>query len=154
MNEVTSWRKPSAAVPVIISVPGKNPAVSDSLVELLDLYPTTAALCGLGVPERLQGLDLSPVLDDPEHEVRDAAFSVSPMQRGFLLREPDWAYIQYGEDASRGVELFDMRKDPKQYTNLAASPEHTKVVERFKAGMRAKLQALRANDLPPSESGP
>ena len=41
------------------NVPGKEPAVCDSLVELLDLYPTTARLCGLDVPERLQGKDIS-----------------------------------------------------------------------------------------------
>ena len=45
----------SAQVPLIISVPGKEPAVCDSFVELLDLYPTLASLCGLDVPDRLQG---------------------------------------------------------------------------------------------------
>ena len=35
-------------------------------------------------------------------EVRDAAFSVAPSRKGFLLRERDYAYIQYGEDAAGG----------------------------------------------------
>jgi len=142
-----SLHEESAAVPLIISVPGKKPAVSDSLVELLDLYPTTAALCGLDVPERLQGVDFSPVLDDPKKSVREAAFCVSPMQKGFLLRENRWAFMQYGENGERGVELFDMQKDPKQYTNLAAKDEHKELVKTFKAKMTAKLKALRTNDL-------
>ena len=139
----------SAAVPLIISVPGKAPAVCDSLVELLDLFPTTAALCGLEVPGRLQGEDISEMFDDPGAEVREAAFSVSPMQRGFLLRDDRWAYIQYMEDASKGVELFDVVNDPKQYTNLASSPEHAETVAQFKAKLATKLSALRDNDLAP-----
>ena len=142
-----SLHEESAAVPMIVSVPGKEPAVCDSLVELLDLYPTTAALCGLGAQERLQGKDISTMLDDPEKRVREAAFCVSPMQDGFLLREDHWAYIQYGEDAKRGAELFDMRKDPKQYVNLAGRAEHAEVVAGFEKKMVAKLAALRANDL-------
>jgi hypothetical protein len=53
----------------------------------------------------------------------------------------------YGEDAAKGVELFDMHKDPKQYTNLAGNPEYKELVEEFKAKMTAKLKAVRANDL-------
>src|SRR5688572_918599 len=110
-----SLRDESAMVPLIIRVPGKNPAVCHSLVELLDLYPTIASLCGLEVPQRLQGKNISALLDDPKREVRDAAFSVNPAGKGFLLREDKWSYIQYGEDAVGGVELFDVTKDPKQY---------------------------------------
>lgn len=142
-----SLHEESAAVPLIISVPGKKPALCHSMVELLDLYPTIAHLCGLDVPERLQGEDLTPIFDDPTHTVRDAAFCVSPMQKGFLLRNKKWAYMQYTEDASKGIELFDMEKDPKQITNLATNPEYKKVVEEFKTRMTAKLAALRTNDL-------
>lgn len=142
-----SLRDESAGVPLIISVPGKKPAVCQSLVELLDLYPTVAGLCGLEVPERLQGKDVSRMLDDPAHEVREAAFSVAPSSKGFLLREDRWAYIQYREDASDGIELFDVRKDPKQYTNLAENPEYASVVAEFREKLAAKLREVRDNDL-------
>jgi iduronate 2-sulfatase len=137
----------SAKVPLIVKVPGKKPAVCRSLVELIDLYPTTAKLCGLEVPARLQGRDISPMLDDPAHSVRDAAFSVAPTSKGFLLREDKWAYLQYAEDAAQGIELFDMERDPQQYTNLATRPEHQPVVESFKVKLAAKLKAVRTNDL-------
>jgi iduronate 2-sulfatase len=79
--------------------------------------------------------------------VRQAAFSVAPSRKGFLLREDKWAYIQYAEDAAEGIELFDMPHDPKQYTNLAANPECEAVVQDFKTKLAAKLQAVRDNDL-------
>ncbi len=142
-----SLRDESSGVPLIISVPGKKPAVCNSLTELLDLYPTISSLCGLDVPRRLQGKDISPMLDDPKLEVRDAAFSVAPARKGFLLREDQYAYIQYREDASAGIELFDVKKDPKQYENLAGQPKFKPVVEGFKAKLAAKLAALRDNDL-------
>lgn len=142
-----SLRDESAAVPLIISVPGKKPAVCDSLVELLDLYPTVARLCDLDAPEHLQGRDISPMLDDAAHTVRDAAFSVAPSRKGFLLREDRWAYIQYGEDASGGIELFDCKTDPQQFTNLAESPEHESTVARLRSKLVAKLAEVRENDL-------
>lgn len=142
-----SLHEESASVPLIIRVPGKQPAVCSSLTELIDLYPTVASLCGLKSQPRLQGLDISRMLDDPKHTVRDAAFSVSGTSGGFLLREDHWAFIQYGEDASKGVELFDMRKDPKQYTNLADKPEFRSQVDDFKSKMVEKLRRVRDNDL-------
>ncbi len=142
-----SLREESAAVPLIICVPGKKPAVCHSLVELLDLYPTISSLCGLDVPNRLQGKNIARMLDDPSFRVRDAAFSVAPMRSGFLLREDKWSYIQYGEDASNGIELFDMEKDPLQYTNLAANPECADLVAGFKVKLATRLKQIRTNDL-------
>ena len=137
----------SARVPLLISVPGKKPAVCHSLVELLDLYPTVSSLCGLDVPQRLQGIDISKLLDDPKHEVRSAAFSMNGGFGGFLLREQDWAFIQYRENASKGIELYDMRNDPQQFHNLASRPEHAARVRAFQKKLADKLKEVRTNDL-------
>ena len=144
-----SLRDESSGVPLIIRVPGMKPAVCNSLVELQDLYPTVSRLCGLTPPPGIQGKDIGQMLADPQHEVRDAVFSVAPMRQGFLLRTHDFAYIQYNEDASKGIELFDVRKDPGQYTNLAKNPEYAVVVNRFKKMLADKLREVRDNDLPP-----
>jgi hypothetical protein len=138
--------EPSASVPLIVCVPEKQPAVCDSPVELIDLYPTISALCGLEVPDRLQGRDISALLDDPAQQVREASFSVNG--RGFLLREDRWAFIQYQEDGSGGVELFDMQRDPQQYTNLAPQEEYAPVVASFQDKLAEKLREIRDNDLP------
>ena len=69
----------SARVPLIISVPGMKTAgqTSDSLTELVDLYPTLTDLCGLPKPKHLKGKSLTPVLTDPKATIRKAAFSTT-----------------------------------------------------------------------------
>lgn len=137
----------SSGVPLIISVPGKAPGVCHSLVELLDLYPTVSSLCSLEIPANIQGKNIASLLDDPAQEVREAAFSVAPMREGFLLRDQQYAFIQYGENAQNGIELYDINKDPEQYHNLAKSVQYQQLVNEYKMKMEKKLSEVRDNDL-------
>ena len=132
----------SVKVPLIIKVPGKKAAVCDSFVELLDLFPTTASLCGLGVPKRIQGKDLRPIFDNPQHSVKGAI--VSANGKGVLIQTKEWAYMEYKKG---GAMLYDMQKDPKQYTNLIGNPEYKRVLETMKKKLAAKLVEIKANDL-------
>jgi arylsulfatase A-like enzyme len=51
-------------VPLIISSPFlKQKHNTDALVELIDIYPTLAELCGLSMPEsQLEGASLLPIM--------------------------------------------------------------------------------------------
>jgi hypothetical protein len=107
----------------------------------------------LEVPKRLQGEDISGLLNDPSRTVREAVFCANG--KGTLLRNDAWAFIEYNKTrATRNrqafpaaMELYDMKKDPKQYTNLAENPEYAHIVEELRAKMTAKLKAVRDNDL-------
>jgi arylsulfatase A-like enzyme len=152
LGEHSFWMKvslheESVRVPLIIKVPGKEPAVTNSFAELIDLYPTIAELAGIEVSEHLQGESLVEVLDNPNKSVRDMTFSVSQGGRTFLLRTEEWAFIQYEEDASAGMELYDMHNDPEQFINLAHKEEYELVVNDFKQKLKEKLQDVRTNDL-------
>ncbi|WP_341216078.1 sulfatase [uncultured Wocania sp.] len=142
-----SLHEESVRVPLIIKVPGKKATVCNSFVELLDLYPTISELAGLKPSKHLQGKSLIKTFDNPKKKVRDMAFCVSQGGKSFLLRHDKWAYIQYNEDASAGIELFDMENDPKQFTNLAKNPNYSKIVARFKKKLAKKIKAVRSNDL-------
>jgi choline-sulfatase len=139
----------SARVPLIIKAPGKRPGVCHSLTEMLDIYPTLAELAGLNASEHLQGRSLVGTLDNPDHAVRDAAFSMHHVKEGFayLVRTEKWAYIQYDEDARSGVELFDMQHDPKQFNNLAHHPQYRSLVQELQDKLKTKLKEVRNNDL-------
>ena len=142
-----SLHEESVQVPMMIKVPGKKPAVVNSFTELIDLYPTLADLAGLDYPKAIQGKSLKPLLESPNKKVRDMAFSVSQGGKSFLIRTDKWAYIQYNEDASAGMELFDMENDPKQFNNLADDPAYAKPLKEMQAKLAKKLAEVRKNDL-------
>ena len=64
--------------PLVIYDPRiKKGAPTDSLVELLDIYPTLCELAGLPRPEHLQGKSLVPVMRDPTIRLHDAVITQS-----------------------------------------------------------------------------
>jgi len=71
LGEQSLWAKTSnfeldARVPLLIAAPGMAQGTrTDSLVELLDLYPTLTELCGLPLPQGVEGASLVPVLKNP-----------------------------------------------------------------------------------------
>ncbi len=145
LGEHDMWQKvsiheESAKVPLIISVPGKKPAVCHSLAELIDLYPTVSQLCGLKIPGNIQGKDISGMLDDPAVKVRDAALSSG---KGRLLRTEKWALLDYGKTG----ELYDMEKDPKQYDNLFSDSNYAETLTKLREKLKSKLNAIDQNDL-------
>lgn len=152
LGEHNFWMKrglheESVRVPLIIKVPGKNAAVCNSFVELLDLYPTIAELANLEYSKHLQGKSLVETLDNPKSKVREMAFSVTDNGESYLLRTEKWAYIQYNEDASAGIELYNMEQDAEQHNNLANDADYAEVVTYFKKKLGEKLKGIRTNDL-------
>lgn len=142
-----SLHEESVRVPLIIKVPGEKPAICNSFTELLDLYPTLTELAEIKPTQGIQGKSLVPTFKNPQTKLREVTFSTSLGGTVFLLRTDEWAYIQYNEDASKGIELFDMINDPKQHTNLANNPKYKSTVIFFKKKLKQKLAQIRTNDL-------
>jgi len=141
LGEHTFWAKMNlheeiSRVPLIISVPGLSAGRTDALAELVDLYPTLAELTGLKVPQTLQGKSLAPVLNDPAATVRGGALSIIP-HKGIALRTIAHAYMRYRDGTE---ELYDMRKDPQQFTNQVTNPEYAVVLQQIGAQLDARLE--------------
>jgi len=126
-------------VPLIISIPGGLKGQSDSIVELVDLYPTLSDLAGLPKPVAVHGKSLVPLLTrDINKKVRDAAYSWNGGNNA--LRTKDWAYMQYPDGEE---ELYDMINDPLQFTNLARKPEQKEKLINFRKRMKEKLKSVK-----------
>ena len=131
--------------PLMISVPGQQPNQTDALAELVDIYPTLCEACQLPVPSQLEGLSLMPVIEQPTLPWKTAAFSQSGRAAygGASIRTQRYRYTEWGQNGSRGVELYDYEVDPDETVNIATHPENTELVahlkERLHAGWRAAL---------------
>lgn len=126
----------SCRAPLIIAAPGIEPGTALGLVEFVDLYPTITELCGMTPPAGLAGQSLRPILYDPAHSGKPAAFTVvtrGPQQRGDSIRTDRWRYTEWS-DGER--ELYDHDSDPEETRNVvAANPE----------AVEALSQQLRSN---------
>ena len=109
------------------------------MVELVDLYPTWTGLLGLPTPKGLHGKSLLPILRNPESKIRDTALSIHN-RTGGGLRSAQWHYMNYG---NKGEELYDMTKDPAQYTNVVSDPKYASVLKKARAHFKARMTAAK-----------
>jgi iduronate 2-sulfatase len=128
LGEHFLWGKVSlfevcARVPLMIRIPGRGRqgVVSQSLAELVDVWPTLIDACGLKPPEHLQGTSLLPVVEDPRVRVRDTSYTVVTRRangRATLGRAIRSARLRYAEWPD-GEELYDLEQDPAEHRNLS-----------------------------------
>jgi iduronate 2-sulfatase len=141
LGDHTFWQKANVheqvtRVPLIVSAPGFDAGRSESVVELVDLFPTLAELAGLETPAGLHGVSLVPVLKNHEATVKEGAISFS---NGYSWRTKDWAYMRYRDGSE---ELYDMRADPGQFTNLANDASYADQRKTLASSLDDKLQKV------------
>lgn len=162
LGEHGLWKKQStfegsARVPLIVAAPGQKAKGQRCLrtVELLDIYPTLADLCGLTPPANLAGKSLRPLLDDPQAPWNRPAFTQVWRGRfaGYSVRTERWRYTEWDE-GRQGAELYDYENDPVESTNLAADPQYAATVAELKALIRANWSSPYRPVSKPSKSRP
>lgn len=110
----TLWDR-STRVPLIFAGPGiAQNATCDRPAELLDMYPTLLDLCDLPPPQRQEGISLMPQLQDAQAP-RERPAITTHNQGNHGIRTQNWRYIVYADGSE---ELYDMRTDPNEWTNL------------------------------------
>jgi len=120
---------------------------TNALVEFVDMYPTLAELCGLPLPEELEGTSFAPLLDNPDRPWKSAAFSQYPRGQamGYTLRTDRYRYTEWAKrgEPPVGVELYDHQTDPGENVNIAGRPENkdtvAKLSEMLRKGWKAAL---------------
>ena len=99
-------------------------------VSHLDIYPTLIDLCWLTPKRELEGESLRPFLQQPDRAADRAALTTMATEWGrdihFSIRTQDWRYIQY---ANGSAELYDHRRDRREWTNLARDPAYAGIIQ-------------------------
>lgn len=143
----------STRVPLIVSVPVRaHTGSSNALVELIDVYPTLAGICGLNAPQGVEGTSFKPLLTKPDRPWKHAAFSQYPRAHsgsrhrkhgeimGYAVRTRRYRYVEWREWESKEVvarELYDHESDPHEMRNIVTQFPHAETLQEL-AGMLDK----------------
>ncbi|MES2694976.1 MAG: sulfatase [Verrucomicrobiota bacterium] len=126
LGEKSHWRKfalweEATRAPLIWSVPGVTKAGTkcDRPVDFMSIYATLADVCGFAKPAHVEGVSIRPLLANANAAWTTPAVTTYKY-KNHTVRTSDWRYIRY---ENGDEELYDERKDPNEYTNLAAKPE-------------------------------
>jgi len=137
----------SLNAPLIIRAPGgRRGTPAEGIVEFLDVFPTLCDLCGLPVPDRLQGTSLVPVLEGASPTIKDAAYC--RYFAGDSVRAGRHLYTEWldGDGRIAARMLYDHEADPDENTNIAERPALSAAVERLSALLAGRRQADGAWD--------
>ena len=137
-------------VPLIVQAPetvypSLTPGrVVDEVTGHVDIVPTVLDLCGLPVPQGVQGKSLAPLCAGNSTGWPNEAFSwmlgvpytrqeAYMLGRKRMLRTPEYKLIDYGADFRMRWALYDMAKDSEEMHNLADDPAHSSLLKELAA---------------------
>ncbi len=166
LGEHGSWCKHTnceldTRAPLIIRAPGMKAIGrhTTALTEFVDIYPTLCDLCGIDRPQKLQhpleGTSFAALLDHPQLEWKQAAFSQYPRGSlkkkdktimGYAMRTQRYRYIEWKYLASSTVlarECYDHDSDPGENTNIIDAPRYAQTVQQLAQMMKAGWKAAR-----------
>jgi iduronate 2-sulfatase len=153
LGEQSVWTKMTnfehgTRVPLLVSLPGMKTAGqrTRALVELVDLYPTLAAVCSLPLPPHLEGTSFASLLEKPDQPWKKAVFSQylrtgKPPFMGRSIRTAQWRYTEWRDLKGKltGIELYDESESQNLADNPAQSGQVKQLAEQLKAGWKTAV---------------
>jgi arylsulfatase len=113
----------------------------NEITQHVDILPTVLSYAGLEIPPGVQGRFLRPLIDgDHGAGYRYALVEHDNLAWGLsmkTLRSRDWRLTYYA--GRRFGELYDLNRDPDEFTNLWDDPEHRSVREELKTELLDRL---------------
>jgi N-acetylglucosamine-6-sulfatase len=134
--------------PLLVRFPNliRPGTVFDQFVLNIDIAPTLLELAGAPVPKTIQGRSLLPLLKEPRKTSWRDSFLTEYFQEKAYPRTPTWQavrtdrwkYINYS-DLKGMDELYDLKADPYELTNVINDSDSQSVLRK----MQAELEKLR-----------
>ncbi len=133
-------------VPLIIHHPDKTGGHTQSIAELIDLYPTLVEAAGVAEPpDHLSGISQMSLFDHPEQSLKTAAFSQRPRKKvyGYSVRTKDLRMVKWVsrsmQDSVVSLELYDYSKHPVEQENVAYKDEYSDDIDHLMTLMRKEI---------------
>lgn len=114
----------------------------------IDVAPTILSLAGVPVPERMQGRSLVPLVQGRRAAWRQEFFYEHLFRHPAIHRSEGlvgqrYKYLRYIDAAPVYEELYDLKEDPHEGTNLAGRAENAKLLKRMRARCDELLAAAK-----------
>jgi arylsulfatase A-like enzyme len=101
-------------------------------------------LAGLPIPKQCSGTSLVPQLKEPGTPKRQLALTSfqfwGEKTPSLAVADPRYRFIRYGDGFE---ELYDLKNDPHEFTNLVDDPRWAKVKARLAQSLPAKVAPKR-----------
>ena len=149
LKEHSQWGKYtshriSGRVPLIIYDPTNTSTTNtNSLVELVDIYPTVLDLLGLESPVHLlEGKSLVKILKNPMYENKSHVFMKNA--KGYTIKTADYSYTEYLKlkDNRQLIDnmLFDHKNDTDETINLSKDIRYKNVVDSLSSLLHSRYR--------------
>lgn len=118
---------------MIVKAPDmKQGQKTNSLVELVDIYPSFCDLAQIPAPTHLEGKSFVPVLKNPNKKWKEAVYS--KMGDGWSAITQRYIYTEWINKKGEVVNtmLYDHKNDPAENVNIVAEPKMKGVVKKMK----------------------
>ena len=132
MGEHGHWQKQTlfnnaTKVPLIINVPGKDyiSKISNSPVELIDIFPTLMDLTNIISPSHVVGESLKPIIENKSSDVRKNA--LTRWRNGYSIRTERFRLTKWDINGDFQYELYDHKFDEEELNNLALDSSYSLV---------------------------
>jgi len=143
-----------ANIPFILVLPPGHPdrrcgEVCGNPAGLQDVMPTLLDAAGLRVPGDITGVSAMDGLRDRARgrELVHGDYTKGPdtQDASHMITDGHMKYIWYNEGNIE--QLFDLERDPREQTNLAAQPAHASLVAEWRERLVAVLEEERSPDV-------
>ncbi len=111
-------------VPLILAGPGIPKTVrNDDYHYLYDIFPSLCSLCGINIPDTVEGMDFSNDFENPESIQREELYTAY-RDSVRAIKDERYKLIEYRYQKVNVTQLFDLERDPFETLNLADNPEY------------------------------
>lgn len=158
LGDYNSWCKWSnmnidTNIPFIFSHPdGFKGKTNNKVVEALNIYPTLADLCGLDIPEHIEGKSLRPLLmKTKETFIDDYAYTIWPEKRkkfnetvmGYSIKTDKYNYVEWVRLSTGKIvekEFYNRENDPNETINVIEEKRYESIISKLEKQLEIRKQ--------------